>query len=71
MQAVTSVLIAEDELLIAEALRRELEQQFNHLFDDEFVYKQSCIASRNFVAAHAGATENIIRYIQEKRLFTT
>ena len=28
MQAVTSVLIAEDELLIAEALRRELEQQF-------------------------------------------
>ena len=49
----------------------ELEKQFNELLDDAFVYKQACVASKEFVAANAGATEKIIQYIQEKRLFTT
>jgi 3-deoxy-D-manno-octulosonic-acid transferase len=49
----------------------ELEKQFNSLFDDELLYKQACLASREFVAANAGATEKIIKFIQEKRLFTT
>lgn len=54
---------------IASAL--ELEQQLNQLFDDEFLYKQACLASKQFVEANAGATEKIMQYIQEKRLFTT
>lgn len=49
----------------------ELEKQFNLLFDDELFYKQSCLASKEFVVANAGATEKIISYIQGKRLFTT
>jgi 3-deoxy-D-manno-octulosonic-acid transferase len=49
----------------------ELEKQFNELFDDEFLYKQACLASKAFVEENAGATEKILRYIQEKRLFTT
>lgn len=49
----------------------ELENEMNRLLDDEFLYKQACRASAEFVAAHAGATEKIIAYIQEKRLFTT
>lgn len=49
----------------------ELEEQFNLLFDDELLYKQACLASKEFVLANAGATEKIISYIQEKRLFTT
>ena len=49
----------------------ELEQSLNRLFDDAFLYKQACLASEDFVAANAGATEKIIQYIHEKRLFTT
>jgi len=49
----------------------ELEKQFNLLLDDELLYKQAGMASKEFVAANAGATERIIRHIQEKRLFTT
>lgn len=54
---------------IATAL--ELEEQLNILLDDELLYKQSCLASKEFVLQNAGATEKIIRFIQEKRLFTT
>jgi 3-deoxy-D-manno-octulosonic-acid transferase len=36
----------------------ELEKQFNQLLDDEFLYKQSCLASKEFVAANAGATRH-------------
>jgi 3-deoxy-D-manno-octulosonic-acid transferase len=49
----------------------ELEKQLNQLLDDEFLYKQACLASKSFVEENAGATEKIINYIQEKRLFTT
>lgn len=55
----------------AVATALELENQFNNLFDDEIRYKQACLAARNFVAENAGATEKIIGFIQEKRLFTT
>jgi 3-deoxy-D-manno-octulosonic-acid transferase len=48
-----------------------LEKQFNKLLDDECLYKQACLAAKNFVDENAGATEKIIQYIQEKRLFTT
>jgi 3-deoxy-D-manno-octulosonic-acid transferase len=48
----------------------ELEKQFSQLFDDEFIYKQTCLAAKNFVEKNAGATEKITNYIQEKRLFT-
>jgi 3-deoxy-D-manno-octulosonic-acid transferase len=48
-----------------------LENQLNKLLDDEILYKQACLASKTFVQENAGATEKIIHYIQEKRLFTT
>jgi 3-deoxy-D-manno-octulosonic-acid transferase len=48
----------------------ELEKQFNQLLDDDFIYKQACLAAKNFVEKNAGATEKITNYIQEKRLFT-
>jgi 3-deoxy-D-manno-octulosonic-acid transferase len=48
----------------------ELEKQFSQLFDDEFIYKQTCLAAKSFVEKNAGATEKITNYIQEKRLFT-
>lgn len=49
----------------------QLEQQFNTLLNDESLYNKACIASKSFVHENAGATEKIINYIQEKRLFTT
>lgn len=49
----------------------ELEQQFNKLLYDEVLYAKACSASETFVKENAGATEKIITYIQEKRLFTT
>ncbi len=49
----------------------ELEKKLNELSDDAFLYKQACMASKHYVAANAGATDKIIRYIQEKRLLTT
>jgi 3-deoxy-D-manno-octulosonic-acid transferase len=49
----------------------ELEKQFNNLMDDELLYKQACLASKDFVLQNAGATKKIIKFIQEKRLFTT
>ncbi len=49
----------------------ELEHQLTSLLKDDILYKQACIASKEFVEENAGATEKIIRYIQEKRLFTT
>lgn len=49
----------------------QLEKQLNELLDDEFLYKQACFASKQFVEENAGAAEKIISYIHEKRLFTT
>lgn len=47
-----------------------LEKQFDRLFDDAILYKQASHAAADFVRSNAGATEKIISYIQEKRLFT-
>lgn len=49
----------------------ELENQIDILFDDEMLYKQACYAAKEYVASNAGATEKILQYVQEKRLFTT
>ena len=49
----------------------ELEKQLHQLLDDAFVYMRACIAAQQFVASHAGATDKIMEYIQEKRLLTT
>lgn len=49
----------------------ELEQQFYTLLNDEFLYKQACIAAKSYVEENAGATQKILNYIQEKRLLTT
>jgi 3-deoxy-D-manno-octulosonic-acid transferase len=49
----------------------ELENRFDLLLDDAFLYKQACLASKVFVEENAGATEKITSYIQENRLFTT
>jgi len=49
----------------------ELEKQLTFLLANDQRYTQASIASKAFVHENAGATEKIIRYIQEKRLFTT
>jgi 3-deoxy-D-manno-octulosonic-acid transferase len=49
----------------------EVESVFDRLLTDPEEYYQSCEASRDYVYARRGATDSIIRYIQENRLLTT
>lgn len=49
----------------------ELEKQMDILLQDAMMYSRASAASQSLVAAKAGATEKILAYIQEKRLFTT
>jgi len=49
----------------------EAESVFNRLLEDEKEYSFHSEAARTFVYARRGATEKIIRYIQEKRLLTS
>lgn len=49
----------------------EAESAFNRLFEDEEEYDFHCKAARDYVNARRGATEKIIRYIQENRLLTS
>ena len=38
---------------------------------DELVYNNACEKAKEYVYANKGATEKILRYIQEKRLLTS
>jgi 3-deoxy-D-manno-octulosonic-acid transferase len=49
----------------------EAESVFRRLLTDEEEYRHVCQASRNYVYSKRGATDQIINYIQEKRLFTS
>ncbi len=49
----------------------ELEKVFNELWEDEIDLKRRGEASRDYVYSNAGASENILRYIQENRLLTS
>jgi 3-deoxy-D-manno-octulosonic-acid transferase len=48
----------------------ELEEQLNALLNEAEHYKRACEAARNYVVEKKGATAAILRFIQEKRLFT-
>jgi len=49
----------------------ELYQILLTLLNDEDDYMQKCLASKNYVLQNRGATEKILRYIEEKRLLTS
>ena len=48
----------------------EAEELFKQLIDNKEEYHQACEASREYVYSRKGATEKILRIIQEKRLLT-
>ncbi len=48
----------------------ELEKTLNNLLSDSILYKQTCEAAGKYIHQHAGATQAIMQYIQEKRLLT-
>jgi len=48
----------------------EAESVFRRLLADEEEYRDICQASRSYVYSKRGATDQIVNYIQEKRLFT-
>jgi len=49
----------------------EAESVFRRLLTDEEEYGHVCQASRSYVYSKRGATDQIVNYIQEKRLFTS
>jgi 3-deoxy-D-manno-octulosonic-acid transferase len=49
----------------------ELEKTFNELIEDTSAWQKSCEAARNYVYNNKGATESIMKYIQENRLLTS
>jgi 3-deoxy-D-manno-octulosonic-acid transferase len=48
----------------------ELEDTFTELLDNTSQYNEAATNARNYVYSKAGATENVIKFIQEKRLLT-
>ena len=48
----------------------QLEKILNDLLSDQQLYKEVCEAAKKYVYSKRGATEKIIRYIQENRLLT-
>ena len=46
----------------------ELEKTFNDMLADKKYYDECCKAAKDYVFEHKGATQNIMRYIQENRL---
>jgi 3-deoxy-D-manno-octulosonic-acid transferase len=53
---------------IANAL--ELEKVLDELWQDESLLRSKGAAAREYVYAHKGASNKVIRFIQEKRLLT-
>lgn len=53
---------------IADAV--EFEQMMHDLLNDESFYNEACDISKNYVRSKAGATQQIMNYIQENRLLT-
>ncbi|MDO6429240.1 glycosyltransferase N-terminal domain-containing protein [Flavitalea sp. BT771] len=49
----------------------EAESVFHRLLNNEEEYRQACEASRDYVYGKKGATDRIVRYIQENRLLTS
>ena len=49
----------------------EVESVFNRLFENQEEYAFHSAAARSYVQARRGATEKIVRYIQENRLLTS
>ena len=48
----------------------ELEKQFDELLADGELYKKACASAGGYIKANAGATQQVMQYIQEKRLLT-
>ncbi len=48
----------------------ELEEELIQLMHHPKVYEKACMIAGDYVKEKAGATQEILRYIQEKRLFT-
>jgi 3-deoxy-D-manno-octulosonic-acid transferase len=48
----------------------EAESAFNRLFKNDEEYKFHSKAARDYIYARRGATDKIVRYIQENRLLT-
>ena len=48
----------------------EAEETFNRLLQNEEEYNDACNAAKDYVHSRKGATENIMHFIQEKRLLT-
>ena len=50
--------------------KNELEKLLCRLLNDQKEYSESCESARSYVQTNKGATEKILRYIQENRLLT-
>jgi 3-deoxy-D-manno-octulosonic-acid transferase len=48
----------------------DLEDTLNELLDNPLQYDEAATNARNYVYSKAGATENVMKYIQENRLLT-
>jgi 3-deoxy-D-manno-octulosonic-acid transferase len=48
----------------------ELEAQFDELLNDKELYDQACTKAGNYVKRRAGATRQVMNYIQEKHFLT-
>lgn len=48
----------------------ELEKQLDELLTDTVLYEKACTSAGNYIKDRAGATSQVMRYIQEKRLLT-
>ena len=49
----------------------ELEEVLNELLEDKETYNDACIKAETYVQSKTGATQTVIKYIQEKRLLTS
>ena len=47
-----------------------LEKKINELLFDKMLYNKTSTAAETYIKSKTGATEQVIRFIQEKRLLT-